>query len=110
MDCAHRLCSYCGAKMKALFNVTLFCPNECDRIHSPSTKWYSYYTSIAPGTIVDNETYLTHRIDVIKTKIKQSPGVNVWQVQPHGDTWQFKNIGGNIFQGGPVKVVCMVND
>ena len=109
-DCVDRSCKYCGTKMKALFNVSLYCPNDCDRVHSPNTKWYSYYTSISPGTVVDCEMYLTHLIDVIKNKVSLSPGVKVWQVEPHGDKCQFKNIGGNIFQGGPVKVVCEVKN
>lgn len=103
MNYYHQKCANCGTQMKPLFNVTLFCPNDCDKIHANNAVWYSWYCSQTVGNVVDNEMYLTMNIDMIKT-IAEQKQAKIWEVKLEPAATIVK-MGLGIYRGGPVRMI-----
>jgi hypothetical protein len=108
MDCVDRTCRYCGKKLKPLFNVTLWCPDDCDRLVSPGTKWYSFYHISSVGYRVDKESYLTMDVELCKKKAKDMGG-KAWEVELEANAVVQKTESiPNVYNGGPVRLVRLV--
>lgn len=106
-------CSHCQSVLKPLFNVTLFCPNDCDRIFTPNTKWYSWYSCAqAVGAVVDNEIYLTPDFETIRKKVlEMGSGTKIWEVQILEGAKIEKSVGPyGVFYGGPIRLIGEVRD
>ncbi len=104
----NKTCAHCQSVLKPLFNVTMFCPNDCDRFLKPDCRWYSWYSCAqAPGAVYKNESYLTTVLETIKAKVNAlGSGTRIWEVKLMDDA-KVERVQGlaGVFSGGPVQLV-----